>query len=189
MSDPPRPHGLQPTRLLTLWELDYKENWALKNWCFWTVVLKKTLDSPLDSKEIKPVSPKGNQSWIFIGKTDAEAEVPILWPPDAKSWLIWKYPDAGKNWRREEKETREDEMVGWHHWLNGHESEQTSGVGERQGSLVCCSLWGHKESDITEWLNNDKRLREMNRRNNCKNNMYTSTHIIYAFSPIPVLLT
>ena len=102
-------------------ELDYKESWVLKNWCFWTVVLEKTLESPLDGKEIQPVHPKGNQSWIFIGRTDAEAETPILWPPDAKSWLIWKDPDAGKDWRDEEKGTTEDEMVGWHHWLNGHE--------------------------------------------------------------------
>ena len=104
-----------------MWELDYKQSWALKNWCFWTVVLEKTLEGPLDCKEIHPVHPKGNQSWVFIGSTDAEAETPILWPPDAKSWLIWKAPDAGKDWRQEEKETAEDEMVGWHQWLNGHE--------------------------------------------------------------------
>ena len=101
-----------------MWELDYKESWAPKNWCFWTVVLEKTLESPLDCKEIQPVNPKGNQSWIFIGRTDVEAETPILWPPDAKSWLIWK-DDAGRDWRQEEKETKEDEMVGWHHWLDG----------------------------------------------------------------------
>ena len=98
-----------------MWELDYKESWAPKNWCFWTVVLEKTLESPLDCKEIKPVHPKGDQSWVFIGRTDAEAETPILWPPDAKSWLIWKDPDVGKDWRQEEKGTTEDEMVGWHH--------------------------------------------------------------------------
>ena len=104
-----------------MWKLDYKENWALKNWCFWTRVLKKTLESPLDSKEIQPVHPKGNQSWIVIGRTDAEAEVPILWPPIAKNWLIWKDRDAGKDWRQEEeKGTTEDEMAGWHHWLDGH---------------------------------------------------------------------
>ena len=101
-------------------ELNSKESWALKNWCFWTVVLEKTLESPLDFKEILPVHPKGNQSWIFIGRTDAEAKTPILWPPDAKNWLIWKDPDAGKDWRQEEKGTTEDEMAGWHHWLNGH---------------------------------------------------------------------
>ena len=114
----------------------------MKNWCFWTVVLEKTLETPLDWKEIKPVHPKGNHSWIFIGRTDAEAETPILWPPDVKSWLIWKDPDAGKDWRREEKGTTEDEMVGWHHRHNGHEFEQALGVGIGQGSLVCCSPWG-----------------------------------------------
>ena len=121
-------------------ELDHKESWALKNWCFWTVVLEKTLESPLGCKEIKPVHPKGNQSWIFIGRTEAEA--PILWPPDAKSWLIGKAPDAGKGWRREEQGMTEDEMVGWHHWLDGHEFEQTPGDSEGQGSLACCSPWG-----------------------------------------------
>ena len=103
-----------------LWELDYKEIWKLKNWCFWTVVLEKTLESPLDCKDIQPVHPKGNQSWVFIGRTDAEAEIPILWPPDVKNRLIWKDPDAGKDWSQEKKGTTEDEMVGWHHWLNGH---------------------------------------------------------------------
>ena len=103
-----------------MWELDYKESWALKNWCFWTVVLEKTLESPLDSKEIKPVHPKGDQSWVFIGRTDAEAETPILWPPDAKSWLIGKGPNTGKDWGQEEKGMTEDEMAGWHHWLYGH---------------------------------------------------------------------
>ena len=106
-----------------MWELDYKESWVLKNWCFWTVVLEKTLESPLDCKEIQPVHPKENQSWIFIGRTDAEAETPILWPPDAKNWLTGKDPGAGKDWRQEEKGMTEDEMVGWHHWLNGHEFE------------------------------------------------------------------
>ena len=106
-----------------MWELDYKESWAPKNWCFWTVVLGKTLESPLDCKEIQPVHPKGDQSWVFIGRTDPEAEVPILWPPDAKSWLIGKDPDAGRDWGQEKKETTEDEMVGWHHLLNRHEFE------------------------------------------------------------------
>ena len=106
-----------------MWELDCKERWSLKNWCFWTVVLEKTLESLLDCKEIQPIHPKGNQSWIFIGRTDVEAETPTLWPPDAKNWLIWKDPDAGKDWRREEKGTTEDEMVGWHHQLDGHEFE------------------------------------------------------------------
>ena len=106
-----------------MWELDYKESWAPKNWCFWTVVLEKTLKSLLDSKEIQPVHPKGNQSWIFIGRTDAEAEAPKRWPPDVKNWLIWKDPDAGKDWRQVEKGTIEDEMIGWHHQLEGHEFE------------------------------------------------------------------
>ena len=122
------------------------------NWCFWTVVLEKTLESPLDSKEIKPVHPKGNQSWIFIGRTAAEAETPILWPPDAKNWLIGKDPDAGKDWRQEEKGMTEDQMVGWHHRLNGHEFEQAPGV-DGQENLACCSPWACKKSDMTEWLN------------------------------------
>ena len=118
-----------------------------------TVVLEKTLENPLDSKEVKPVDPKGNQSWILIGRTNAEAETLILWPRDGKNWLIGKDPEAGKDWRQEEKGTTEDEMVAWHHWFNGHEFEQTLGVGDGQGSLACCSPWGRKESDRTEWLN------------------------------------
>ena len=136
-----------------MWELDYKESWAPKNWCFWTVMLEKTLESPLDCKGIQPVHPKRNQSWIFIGRIDVEAESPILRPPDAKNWLIWKDPDAGKDSRWEEKGTTEDEMVGWHHRLNGHEFESILRVGEGQGGLVCCSPWGCKELDMTEWLN------------------------------------
>ena len=132
-----------------MWDLDHKEGWMLKNWCFQKVVLKKT-EIPLDSKEIKPVNPKRNQPWIFIGRTDAEAEAPILWPPDAKNWFIGKDPDAGKNWRQEEKVTTEDEMVGSHHQLSGHEFEQTLGNSEGQGILVCCSLWDHKDSYKTE---------------------------------------
>ena len=124
-----------------------------KTWCLWTVVLEKTLESLSDRKEIKPVNPKGNQSWIFIGKTHAEAEAPILWPPDAKSWFIRKDPDAGKDWRQEEKGTIEDEMVGWHHQLHGHEFEQAPWDGEGQGRLACCNPWGCKESDMTECLN------------------------------------
>jgi len=131
----------------------YKESWVPKNWCFWTVVLEKTLESPFDCKNIKPVNPKGNQSWIFIGRTDAEAETPILWPPDVKNWLLGKDPKAGKDWRQEEKGTTEDEMVGCHHWLDGHQFEQALGVGDGQGSLACCSPWGCKESDRTERLN------------------------------------
>ena len=124
-----------------------------KNWCFWTVVLEKTLDIPLDSKEIQPVHPKGDQFWVFIGRTDAKAETRILWTPDGKNWFIWKDPDTGKGWRQEEKGTTEDEMVGWHHRLNGHEFEWTLGVGDGQGGLACCSPWGHKEWDTTEQLN------------------------------------
>ena len=134
-----------------MWELDYKESWMSKNWCFWTVVLEKTLESPLDFKEIQPVHPKGNQSWIFTGRTDAEAKTPVPWPPDEK-WLIWKDPDAGIDWRREKGMT-EDEMVGWHHQLNRPEFELAPGVGDGQGSLSCCNQWGHKESDTTGWLN------------------------------------
>ena len=121
-----------------MWQLDHKESWAPKNCCFLTVVLEKTFESPLDCKEIKPVHPNGNQSWIFIRRTDAEAETPILWPPDVKNWLIRKDPDAGKDWRWEKGAT-EDEMVGWHHQLNGLEFEHTLGDSEGQGSLVCCS--------------------------------------------------
>ena len=135
------------------WGLDHKESWALKNWCFWTVVLEKTLDSPLDCKEIKSVHPNGNQPWIFIGRTDAEAETPILWPPDAKNQLIGKDPDAGKDWRQEEKGTTEDEIVGWYYSLSGHEFEQAPGIGDGQGSLACCSPWVHKGLETTEWLN------------------------------------
>ena len=111
-----------------MWELAYKESWVQKNWCFWSVVLEKSLESPLDCKEIQPVNPKRNQSWIFIERTDAEAETPVLWPPDGKNWLIWKDPDAGKDWRQEEKGTTEDEMIGWHHWLNGHAFEYIPGL-------------------------------------------------------------
>ena len=134
-----------------MWQLDHKEGWAPKNWCFRTTVLEKTLESPLDSKEIKPVSPKGNQSWIFIGSTHFDTETPILfWPPDAKGQLIGKDPDAGKDWEQEEKRATEDEIVGWHHWLDGHEFEQTLGDSDGQGSLACCSPWGHRELDTTE---------------------------------------
>ena len=124
-----------------------------ENWCFWTVVLEKTLESPLDCKEIQPVHPKGDQSWVFIGGTDVEAETAILWPPHVKSWFIWKDPDAGKDWGQEEKGMTEDEMVGWHHWLDGHGFGWTPGVGDGQGGLECCISWGRKESDTTEWLN------------------------------------
>ena len=136
-----------------MWELDYKESWVPKNWCFLTVVLEKTLENPLDCKEIQPVHPKENQSWIDIGRTDTEAETPLLWPPDAKNRLIWKDADAGKDWRQEEKGTTEDEMAGWHHRLNGCEFEWTPRDGDGQGGLVCCDSWGRKESDTTNRLN------------------------------------
>ena len=131
-----------------MWELNYKESWAPKNWCFWTVVLK-TLERPFDCKEIQPVNSKGNQSWIFFGRTDNEAETPMHWPPDGKNWLIGKDPDARKDWRQEGKGTTEDELVGWPHWLNQHEFEKTLGDSEGQGNLACCSSLGHKESDMT----------------------------------------
>ena len=136
-----------------MWDLDYKENWAPKNWCFWTVVLEKTLESPLDCKEIQAVHPKGNQSWLFTRRTDVEAETPIFWPPHVKSSLIGKDPDAGKHWGEEEKGMTEDEMVAWHHQLNGDGFGYTPGVGDGHGGLVYCSSWGHKELDTTEWLN------------------------------------
>ena len=141
-----------------MWELDYKESWAQKNWCFWAVVLEKTLENALDCKEIQPVHHKGDQSWVFIGGTDVETETPVPWPPDVKRWLIWKDPDAGKDWGQEEKGTTEDEMVGWHHGLDGHKSEWTPGVGDGQGGLECCDSWGLKKLDTTEWLNWTKYL-------------------------------
>ena len=136
-----------------IWELNCEESWVPKNWCFWTVVLEKTLESPLDFKEIQSVHPKGDQSFVFIGRTDAEAETPIFWLPHKKSWLIGKDSDAGRDWGQEEKGTTEDEMAGWHHRLNGHEFEWTPGVGDGQGGLACCYSWGHKESNMTEQLN------------------------------------
>ena len=139
-----------------MWELNCEESWAPKNWCFWTVVLEKTLESPLDCKEIQPVHPKGDQSWVFIGRIDAKAETPILWPPNVKGWLIGKDPDAGKDPEglgQEEKGITEDEMVRWRHRLNGHGFGWTLGVGDGQGGLTCCGSWGCKESDMTERLN------------------------------------
>ena len=145
-------HGFSSSHIW-MWELDHKEGWVLKNWCFKSVVLEKTLESPLDCKEIQPVHLEGNQSWIFIGGLDVEAETPIFWPPAVKNWLSGKDPDAGKNWRQEEKRMSEDEMIGWHHLLNGHEFEQTLRVGDGPGGLTWCSPWDCKESDMTEWLN------------------------------------
>ena len=136
-----------------MWELDCKQSWAPKNWHFWSVVLEKTLESPLDCKAIQPVHPKGDHSWVFIGRADVEAETPIFWPPDMKSWLIWKDPDAGKDWGQEEKGTIEDKMFGWHHQFNGHKFGWTPGIGDGQGGLACCCSWGCKESDMTWRLN------------------------------------
>ena len=149
-------------------ELDYKESSVPKNWCFQTVMLEKTLESLSDSKEIKLVNPKGNKPWIFIRRTTVEAEALILWPPDTKIWLFGKNPDAGKDWRREEKGTTGDEMVGRHHRLNGHEFEQTPEDSEGQGSLVCCSPCNHKESDMTKWLNWSDKIKH--------------TYVLYSFS-------
>ena len=132
-----------------MWELDYKESQAPKNWCFWTVVLEKTLENPLNCKEIQLVHPKGNQSWIFFGRTDAEAEAPILWPTDVKNWLIGKDPDAGKDWRWEEKGTTEDEIVGWRHRLNEHWFGWTPGLGDGQEGLAFCGSWGRK--GLSDW--------------------------------------
>ena len=135
-----------------IWELDYKESWMLKNWCFWTVVLEKTLESSLDCKEIQPVHPKGHQSWVFTGKTDVEAETPILWPPDAKNWIIGKDRDSGKDGGQEEKGTTEDETVGWHHWLDGHEFEQALDIDDGHGDLACCSPWVVKSrTKLSNW--------------------------------------
>ena len=127
-----------------MWELDCEESWVRKNWCFWTVVLEKTPESPLDCKEIQPVRSEGDQPWDFFGGNDAKAETPVLWPPHAKSWLIGKDSNAGRDWGQEKKGMTEDEMVGWHHWLDGRESEWPPGVGDGQGGLACCNSWGHK---------------------------------------------
>ena len=142
-----------PSCHVWMWELDCEECWVPKNWRFWTVVLEKTLESPLDSKEIQPVHSEGGQPWDFFGRNDAKAETPVLWPPQVKCWLIGKDSDPGKDWGQEEKGKTKDEMAGWHHWLDGRESEWTLGVGDGQGGLACCDSWGCKESDMTEWLN------------------------------------
>ena len=136
-----------------MWELDCEESWGPKNWCFWTVVLEKTLESPLDWKEIQPVYSKGHQTWVFFVRNDAKAETPVVWPPHSKSWLIGKDSDPGRDWGQEEKGTTEDEMAGWHHQLDGREFEWTPVDGDGQGGLACCNSWGLKESDTTEWLN------------------------------------
>ena len=153
-----------------MWELDCEEGWAPKKWCFWTVVLEKTLESPLDCKEIQPIHSEGDQPWDFFVRNDAEAETPVLWPPHVKSWLIGKDSDAGRDWGQEEKGMTEDEMAGWHHWLDGRESKWTPGVGDGQGGLACCDSWGHKELDTTEWLNWTKCL------------LYMDDFTIYSFN-------
>ena len=163
-----------------MWEF-HKESWAQKNWYFWTAVLEKILENPLGYKELKPVYPKGNQFWICIGRTDAEAEAPIPWPPDANNWLLRKDSDAGKDWRQEEKGITEDEMVGWHHWLDGHEFEQIPGVGDGQGGLACCSPWGRKELDTTEWLNSNLYMKPSSSNwdsNPAKTHTGTWTHVL-----------
>ena len=136
-----------------MWELDCEEGWAPKNWCFWTVVSEKSLERPLDCKEIQPVHSEGDQPWDFFGRNDVKAETPVLWPPHAKSWLTGKDSDAGRDWGQEKKETTEDEMAGWHHWLDRRESGWTPGFGDGQGGLACCDSWGCKELDTTEQLN------------------------------------
>ena len=162
-----------------MWELGYKESWVLKNWCFGTMVLEKTLESPLDWK-IQSVYSKGDQSWVFIGRTDAKAETPILWTPHARSWLIGKDPDAGRDWGQEEKGTTEDEMAGWHHRLDVHEFEWTLGVGDGQGGLVCCDSWGCKESDMTGRLNWTVTFIEV-----AFSYIVTPTPVIYKFASKP----
>ena len=145
-----------PVVMLWMWELDCEESWALKNWCFWTVVLEQTLESPLDCKEIQPVHSEGDQPWVFFGWNDAKAETPVLWPSHVKSWLIGKDSDAGRDWGQEEKGTTEDEMAGWHHWLDGREFEWTSGDGDGQGHLAWCDSWGcrvrHDWATELNWL-------------------------------------
>ena len=136
-----------------MWELGCEEGWGPKNWCFLTVVLEKTLESPLDCKEIQPVHSEGDQPWDFFGRNDTKAETPVLWAPHAKSWLIGEDSDAGSDWGQEDNGMTEGEMAGWHHRLDGHESEWTLGVGDGQGGLACCNSWGHKELDRTERLN------------------------------------
>ena len=155
--------------VIWMWELDYKESWV-QNWCFWTAVLERTLESPLDCKEIKLVNPKGNQYWIFTGRTDGEAETPILWPHDVKNCLTGKDPDAGKDGMQEEKGMAEDKMVGWYHQRDADGFEQAPGVGDAQGSLVCCSAWDCKESDMTEFLS-------------CKYYIFVSLSLNYCHCP------
>ena len=163
-----------------MWELDCEESWAPKYWCFWSVVLEKTLENPLDCKEIQPVHSKEDQSWMFFGRSDAEAETPVLCPPHVKSWLTGKDFDAGRDWGQEEKGTTEDEMAGWHHRLDGHEFGWTLGVGDGQGSLACCNSWGRKESDTTEQLNWTAGLTKNTNLKRCMYSMLIATLFIIA---------
>ena len=169
-----------------MWELDYKESWAPKNWCFWTVMLEKTLESPLDCKEIQPVHPRVDQSCVFIGRTDVEAETPILWLPNVKSWLIWKDPDAGKDWGQEEKGMTVGEMVGWHHWLNGHGFGWTPRVGDGQGGLAYCGSC-HKESDtrtqLSDWTH--CRCEESYINSNNLNSPGSSVYLLNSLQVVP----
>ena len=157
--------SLTVDRRFTIWATRevLKQDWALKNWCLWNVASEKTLESPLNSKEIKPVNPKGNKSWIFMGRTDVEAEGPIFWLLDVKRQLVEKDRDAGEDWRQKEKGSAEAEMAGWHHWLNGLEFEQTPGDSEECGSLLYCSPWGHKELDRTWWLKSNNKYVKQNK--------------------------
>ena len=160
-------------------ELECEESWVLKNWCFWIVVLEKTLESPLDCKEIQPVHSKGDQPWVFFGRKDAKAETPVLWPPHA-NWLIGKDPDAGWDWGQGEKGTTEDEMAGWHHQLDGHELEWNPGDGDGQGGLACCDSWGRKEPDTTEQLNWGQSFVCCLIENLCKSIAYDDNSVIWS---------
>ena len=161
---PPSPGYCFFSHHVWMWDLEYKESWAQKNWCFWTVVLEKTLERPLGCKEIQPVHPKGDWSWVFTGRTDVEAETPVLWPPDVKNWLIRKDPDAGKDWGQEKGMT-EDEMVGWHHRLDGHGFDWTPGGGDGQGGLECCDSWGRKVG--YDWATEQLIRKEIHRVSRC----------------------
>ena len=161
-----------------LWELDCKEGRTPKNWCLWTVMLEKAPESPLDSKEIKPVSRNGNKPWILIRRTDAEAEAPVFWSSDANNQLTGKVPDAGKDQGQKEKRASEDKITGQHHWCSEHELGQTPGEGEGQGGLACCSPWGHRESDMSGWLHNNK----------CVCVCVSSVYLIHLYLPDSILL-
>ena len=168
-----------------MWELHCEESWAPKNWCFWTVVLEKTLESPLGCKEIQPVHSEGDQPWDFFEGNDAKAETAVLWPPHVKRWLIGKDSDAGRVWGQKEKGMTEDEMAGWHHWLNGRESEWTLGVGDGQGGLAYCSSWGHKELDTTERLNWTELNQELRR---VEEKLFSLSHKTFCYLVLDILI-